>query len=319
LRAAGYPYAEPREGNKVWLIYEPMDDLLIETRILEIVEVYDSNEKVLRTEVTLSNHKGTFAGTMFENTQKELSNLEAEQNKKIQQVIESADGKNSNYYGANEPVPPKGGFKKGDLWFKVVDGEYTQTWRYDGDDWVLIVDLYSKEIQEEAEEAKQRADDAYDRASSAIIDAHVAFDAAQSAMGAAGDNANDIVTIQTDQGAIYTRIESAEQQISEIDGDDRNLISHNPENWQDGGIGSDGTPISKNRYFRTKDYQMIDGGKEYTLTTYMYDDGIEPLYLIAEIYFYNSFTSLVSRHEVQSVYPDKVTFTIPSNVSFYKI
>src|SRR5699024_8513439 len=100
LRAAGYPYAEPREGNKVWLIYEPMDDLLIETRILEIVEIYDSNEKVLRTEVTLSNYKGTFAGTMFENTQKELSNLEAEQNKKIQQVIESADGKNSNYYGA---------------------------------------------------------------------------------------------------------------------------------------------------------------------------------------------------------------------------
>lgn len=29
LRAAGYPHAEPREGNKVWLIYEPMDDLLI--------------------------------------------------------------------------------------------------------------------------------------------------------------------------------------------------------------------------------------------------------------------------------------------------
>src|SRR5699024_1807258 len=181
------------------------------------------------------------------------------------------------------------------------------------------VDLYSKEIQEEAEEARQRAEDAYDRATQGINDAHVAFDAAQSAMGAAGDNANDIVTIKTDQGRIYTRIESAEQQLSEIDGDDRNLISHNPENWEDGGIGSDGTPISKNRYFRTKDYQMIDGGKEYTLTTYMYDDGIEPSYLIAEIYFYNSFTSLVSRHEVQSVYPDKVTFTIPSNVSFYKI
>ncbi len=38
LRAAGYPYDEPREGNKVWLIYEPMNDLLIETRILEINE-----------------------------------------------------------------------------------------------------------------------------------------------------------------------------------------------------------------------------------------------------------------------------------------
>src|SRR5699024_7639622 len=198
--------------------------------------VYDSNEKVLRTEVTLSNHKGTFAGTMFENTQKELSNLEAEQNKKIQQVIESADGKNSNYYGANEPVPPKGGFKKGDLWFKVVDGEYTQTWRYDGDDWVLIVDLYSKEIQEEAEEAKQRAEDAYDRANQSIGKAQEGFDKALEAIGKADTNADDIVTIRTDNGKIYTRIESVETQLSDIDTSGRNLITHLPSNWELGGI-----------------------------------------------------------------------------------
>src|SRR5690625_361008 len=75
LRRAGYPYAVPDEGDRIWLIYEPMDDLMIETRILEIVEVFDRNENVVRTEVTLSNHKKTFANTVFENVQKQLSEI----------------------------------------------------------------------------------------------------------------------------------------------------------------------------------------------------------------------------------------------------
>src|SRR5690625_2602302 len=75
LRRAGYPYAVPDEGDRIWLIYEPMDDLLIETRILEIVEVFDRNENVVRTEVTLSNHKKTFANTVFDNVKKQLNEI----------------------------------------------------------------------------------------------------------------------------------------------------------------------------------------------------------------------------------------------------
>src|SRR5690625_3560246 len=75
LRAAGYPYAVPNEGDRVWLIYEPMNDLLIETRILEIVEVFNKDGKVIKSEVTLSNHKKTFAGTMFDNIRKQLSDI----------------------------------------------------------------------------------------------------------------------------------------------------------------------------------------------------------------------------------------------------
>src|SRR5690625_4960176 len=75
VRAAGYPYTVPNEGDRVWLIYEPMDDLLIETRIMEIMEYYDVNMNPIKTEVTLSNHKKTFAGTMFENVRKQLRNI----------------------------------------------------------------------------------------------------------------------------------------------------------------------------------------------------------------------------------------------------
>lgn len=80
LRAAGYPYTVPNEGDRVWLIYEPMNDLLIETRIMEIVEYFKYDEEkdefvVMKTEVTLSNKKKTFAGTMFDNVQKQLREI----------------------------------------------------------------------------------------------------------------------------------------------------------------------------------------------------------------------------------------------------
>src|SRR5690625_5393819 len=75
VRAAGYPYAVSNEGDRIWLIYEPMDDLLIETRILEIVETFNKHGKVMKSEVTLSNHKKSFANTVFDNVQKQLSDI----------------------------------------------------------------------------------------------------------------------------------------------------------------------------------------------------------------------------------------------------
>src|SRR5690554_164326 len=80
LRAAGYPYTVPNEGDRLWLIYEPMNDLLIETRIMEIVEYFKYDEEkdefvVTKTEVTLSNKKKTFAGTMFDNVRKQLRQI----------------------------------------------------------------------------------------------------------------------------------------------------------------------------------------------------------------------------------------------------
>ncbi|MEN2765687.1 phage tail protein [Ornithinibacillus xuwenensis] len=75
LRAAGYPYTVPNEGDSVFVIYEPMNDLLIETRILEINEKFDANLKPIKTTVTLANYKKTFAGTMFNNVQKQLRKI----------------------------------------------------------------------------------------------------------------------------------------------------------------------------------------------------------------------------------------------------
>lgn len=72
LRAAGYPYTIPNEGDSVFVIYEPMQDLMIDTRMLEIVEDFDINLKPIKTNVTLANYKKSFAGTLFDNVQKQL-------------------------------------------------------------------------------------------------------------------------------------------------------------------------------------------------------------------------------------------------------
>lgn len=75
LRAAGYPYTVPNEGDRVFIIYEPMNDLLIETRIMEINEVFDVNLNPVKTHVTLSNYKKSFTGTMMNNFQKALRSI----------------------------------------------------------------------------------------------------------------------------------------------------------------------------------------------------------------------------------------------------
>lgn len=75
LRAAGYPYTVPNEGDRVFVIYEPMDDLLIETRILEITEKFDHNLKPIKTTVTLANSKKTFAKAMFDSMKNQMSKI----------------------------------------------------------------------------------------------------------------------------------------------------------------------------------------------------------------------------------------------------
>ncbi|MCC2250087.1 phage tail protein [Virgibacillus sp. AGTR] len=75
LRAAGYPYTVPNEGDRVFVIYEPMNDLILETRILDIDETFDDDLNPIKTTVTLANHKKSFADVVFDNTQKQLGKI----------------------------------------------------------------------------------------------------------------------------------------------------------------------------------------------------------------------------------------------------
>lgn len=57
LRSAGYPYDVPNLGDRVFVVYEPLSNLNIETRITEISEEFDFRldpEKPVATKVTLA-------------------------------------------------------------------------------------------------------------------------------------------------------------------------------------------------------------------------------------------------------------------------
>lgn len=93
---------------------------------------------------------------------------EADKNASI--ALESADGKNTNYYGSVEASNPK----EGDLWFRPDpdDLEEEQMLQYDGFQWILRAStkeltLLAEEIEKamaEAEQAKKDAQTAYENA-----------------------------------------------------------------------------------------------------------------------------------------------------------
>lgn len=76
LRAAGYPYVVPNEGDRVLLIYEPMK-LQIVVRLVEIEENFDFYLKPVATKVTLANLNKDITDTVasFSGTQKTVNKV----------------------------------------------------------------------------------------------------------------------------------------------------------------------------------------------------------------------------------------------------
>lgn len=103
---------------------------------------------------------------------------------KAQSAVISANGKNTTY---ESPDMPTGDIKKGDLWFEVIDGDYRRTWRFDGIEWQLMLDMDSQEAKAEAEDAKDRADVAYSEAQEAVGKAQEAVGKAQEGFDKAQD------------------------------------------------------------------------------------------------------------------------------------
>ncbi|EJQ55436.1 phage minor structural protein [Bacillus wiedmannii] len=89
LRKAGYPYIVPNEGDRVLLIYEPMD-VDIETRIMEIEEEYDANLDPISCRVTLANYRKDFAGTLLQNVNKTLGEIVTDDGKIKNSVLDEA-------------------------------------------------------------------------------------------------------------------------------------------------------------------------------------------------------------------------------------
>jgi phage minor structural protein len=91
LRAAGYPYEVPGEGDEVYVIHEPMG-IDISTRIMGIDEEFDENGKVIKCAVTLANFRPNATDILaeFGQVQKTVQNIVSESGKVRYNVLDEA-------------------------------------------------------------------------------------------------------------------------------------------------------------------------------------------------------------------------------------
>ncbi|QJE31800.1 phage tail spike protein [Heyndrickxia coagulans] len=127
-------------------------------------------------------------------------------------AITAANGKNKIFYGPDEPADAN----KDDVWFKVVDGEYTRTYRFDGIQWQLVVDADVSAADQAAQSAQAAAEDAQAAATNAEAVGQTAQQVAQQA-AQVGDSAAKAAeaaqqaanTAQTDAADAVTQANNA--------------------------------------------------------------------------------------------------------------
>ena len=125
-------------------VYVPKIDCDVTVKVRKIV--YDAlRERIIKIEASSS---GTGRASLADQqkaqwqdlTNKIVNNaLYGEKDGLIHTILTSANNKNKNFYGPEEP--PREKASKDDLWFKPVGGEgEVEMWRFDGENWVLVID-----------------------------------------------------------------------------------------------------------------------------------------------------------------------------------
>lgn len=125
-------------------VYVPKIDCDVTVKVRKIV--YDAlAERIIKIEASSS---GTGRASLADQqkaqwqdlTNKIVNNaLYGEKDGLIHTILTSANNKNKNFYGPEEP--PREKVSKDDLWFKPVGGEgEVEMWRFDGENWVLVID-----------------------------------------------------------------------------------------------------------------------------------------------------------------------------------
>src|SRR5690625_4422479 len=146
------------------------------------------------------------------------------------QTLRTADGKNTIYFGLDEPLATQYPLKKNDIWYRIVDGEFTRTYIYDGVVWQLVIDMDSAEANAEAQQAKDRADDAVNRANQATGDAQNAIEQAQTSFNNAQENALVLETlglrfndVEGNLTTISGTVDGLQTTVSDVQGNVSNL------------------------------------------------------------------------------------------------
>lgn len=125
-------------------VYVPKIDCDVTVKVRKIV--YDAlRERIIKIEASSSGSGRASLADQQKAQWQDLTNkivnnaLYGEKDGLIHTILTSANNKNKNFYGPEEP--PREKVSKDDLWFKPVGSEgEVEMWRFDGENWVLVID-----------------------------------------------------------------------------------------------------------------------------------------------------------------------------------
>lgn len=139
LTQAGYKYTRPREGDYIMAINETIG-FREKIRIVSYESSYDVTGRLLSHKVTCNDigtvqkaitSEGSIMRSVSESKEYAEGALEV-----ATRALVSANGKNTNYYGATKPKDePRGTLHEGDLLYLTV-GEETELYYWSGSEWL---------------------------------------------------------------------------------------------------------------------------------------------------------------------------------------
>lgn len=137
----------------------------------------------------------------------------------------SANGKNRNWYGADDPAfGHLSELREGDSWYKP-NGEDTEVYHWINGQWVFILstkDAHEAKdaadtAQKEAEEAKKKANESVATANDAVAKAGFANDTAEEAKSDATTATQNATTALTNAGTALTNAKNALDNVTKLD------------------------------------------------------------------------------------------------------
>lgn len=147
-------------------VYVPKLDVDITLKVSEIE--YDSmRERILKIVATSDGKDSSTLADVQRAEWKDLTRKEIDASVdyfkgSINTIMESANGKNRNFYGPDEP--PSEGLKENDMWFKDIGGGETEMYRYDGTQWVLIMPAnFTETINAQIDDIMNEVSDLFDQ------------------------------------------------------------------------------------------------------------------------------------------------------------
>lgn len=170
-------YVKKIDADVTVTVNEIEYDVLSE-RIIKIVATSDGNNSSSLAEAQRAEWK--------DHTQKAISDAFFDIDNSVNKILTSANGKNQNFYGPDEP--PADIAKENDIWFKEVAEGEIDMYRFDGTQWILLMphdfgeQLETKindlrtEIQESLDEFEESQEDLKSQLDGVAIDAQAAVE-----------------------------------------------------------------------------------------------------------------------------------------------